>query len=44
VYIQEQKQEEANKRAKLEDKLQLIEAQLSSQKKEKIGFLSRIFG
>src|SRR3954447_15475335 len=44
VYIQEQKQEEANKRAELEDKLQLIEAQLSSQKKEKKGFLSRIFG
>jgi predicted site-specific integrase-resolvase len=44
IYIQEQKQEEANKRAELEDKLQLIEAQLSSQKKEKKGFLSRIFG
>lgn len=44
VYIQEQKQEEANKRAELEDKLQLIEAQLNSQKKEKKGFLSRIFG
>jgi predicted site-specific integrase-resolvase len=44
VYIQEQKQEEANKRAELEDKLHLIEAQLSSQKKEKKGFLSRIFG
>ena len=44
VYIQEQKQEETNKRAELEDKLQLIEAQLSSQKKEKKGFLSRFFG
>jgi predicted site-specific integrase-resolvase len=44
VYIQEQKQEEVNKRAELEGKLQLIEAQLSSQKKEKKGFLSRIFG
>lgn len=44
VYIQEQKQEEAHKRAELEDKLQLIEAQLSSQKKEKKGFLSKFFG
>lgn len=44
VYMQKQKQEEANKRVELEDKLQLIEAQLSSQKKEKKGFLSRIFG
>ena len=44
VYIQEQKQEEANKRAELEDKLQLIEAQLNNQKNEKKGFLSRIFG
>jgi|GEM_PF-6174371 len=44
LYIQEQKQEETNKRAELENKLQLIEAQLSSQKNEKKGFLSRIFG
>jgi len=44
LYIQEQKQEETNKRAELEDKLQLIEAQLSNQKNEKKGFLSRIFG
>ncbi|WP_028390787.1 hypothetical protein [Bacillus cihuensis] len=44
VYIQEQKQEEAHKRTELEDKLQLIEAQLSSQKKEQKGFLSKFFG
>ena len=44
LYIQKQKQEETNKRAELEDKLQLIEAQLSNQKNEKKGFLSRIFG
>jgi predicted site-specific integrase-resolvase len=44
VYIQEQRQEESSKRAELEDKLQSIEAQLSNQKNEKKGFLSRIFG
>lgn len=43
LYIQEQKQEETNKRAELEDKLQLIESQLNNQKNEKKGFLSRIF-
>ena len=44
VYIKEQKQEETKKRAELEDKLLLIETQLSSQKNEKKGFLSKIFG
>lgn len=44
VYMEEQKQEKANKRAELEEKLQLIEAKLVPEKKEKKGFLSRIFG
>ena len=44
VYMQKQRQEEANKQAELEDKLQLIESQLNNQKSEKKGFLSRIFG
>ncbi|MBT2602014.1 hypothetical protein J7E55_02915 [Bacillus sp. ISL-53] len=44
VYMKEQKKEEISKQAELEDKLELIEAQLTNQKKEKKGFLSKIFG
>ncbi|MGW6611821.1 hypothetical protein ACWF7H_29550, partial [Peribacillus butanolivorans] len=44
VYMKEQKKEEISKQAELEDKLELIEAQLTSEKKEKRGLLSRIFG
>ncbi|KOR76526.1 hypothetical protein AM233_25975 [Bacillus sp. FJAT-22058] len=44
VYMKEQKKEEINKQAELEDKLKLIETQLTNQKKEKKGFLSKIFG
>ncbi|MGX2962127.1 MerR family transcriptional regulator (plasmid) [Peribacillus sp. JNUCC 23] len=43
VYMKEQKKEEINKQAELEDKLKLIEAQLTSKKKEKKGLLSKIF-
>ena len=44
VYIQKQKQEETSKRTELENKLELIEAQLNNQKSDKKGFLSRFFG
>ena len=44
VYMKEQKKEEINKQAELEGKLELIESQLTNQKKEKKGFLSRVFG
>ncbi|KOR76532.1 hypothetical protein AM232_26135 [Bacillus sp. FJAT-21352] len=44
VYMKEQKKEDIIKQTELEDKIELIEAQLSSQKNEKKGFLSRIFG
>lgn len=44
IYMKEQKKEEINKQAELEAKLELIEAQFTSQKKEKKGFLSRVFG
>ncbi|MEK4070045.1 hypothetical protein, partial [Peribacillus sp. FSL R5-0717] len=44
VYMKEQKKEEINKQTKLEAKLELMEAQLISQKKEKKGLLSKIFG
>lgn len=42
--MKEQKKEEINKQAELEDKLELIETQLISKKKEKKGLLSKIFG
>jgi hypothetical protein len=44
VYMKEQKKEELNKQAELEGKLELIEAQLTRQKKEKKRLLSKIFG
>lgn len=44
VYMKEQKKEEINKQTELEAKLELMEAQLTSQKKEKKGLLSKIFG
>ena len=44
VYMQQQKKEESNKQAELEAKLQSFEVQLNSQKKEKKGLLSKIFG
>ncbi|MCM3677233.1 hypothetical protein M3699_26445 [Peribacillus simplex] len=44
VYMKEQKKEEIDKQTELEAKLELIEAQLTSEKKEKRGLLSRIFG
>jgi predicted site-specific integrase-resolvase len=44
VYMKEQKKEEINKQAELKDKLELIEDQLTSQKKEKKGLFSKIFG
>ncbi|MFJ7640728.1 hypothetical protein [Peribacillus sp. NPDC097225] len=43
VYMKEQKKEEIDKQTELEDKIELIESQLTSQKKEKKGFLSKIF-
>lgn len=44
VYMQQQKEEESTKQAELEAKLESIEVQLTSQKKEKKGMLSRFFG
>lgn len=44
VYMKEQKKEDIIKQAELEDKIELIEAQIRIQKNEKKGFLARIFG